>query len=248
MACGSGISDSSEQADAKVETAPPSSDASPGCTADLAETYFADSDGDGYGTSSLTAVDCIQPAGFVDNSLDCNDSDASINPDGIELCDGIDNDCKADTVESCPNECSVHGEGLSIYLFCNVGANHANATTICGGEGMQLVRVDDANEQAYLSEERIIAFGGRTKTWLGGSDLTVENAWLWQDGDQFWQGRSGGTAVGGLFQFWRGGEPNDDGTEDCAAMRNNNSSTGRWVDSECSQVLQFICERNPSTP
>ena len=33
------------------------------------------------------------PTGYVDNTNDCDDSDANINPDAEEVCDRIDNDC-----------------------------------------------------------------------------------------------------------------------------------------------------------
>src|SRR5262249_26236138 len=65
----------------------------------LAANFFADADGDGFGdpdTSSGPA--CAAPAGFVDNSGDCDDSDAAINPDAAEVYgDGVDNDCNPDT-------------------------------------------------------------------------------------------------------------------------------------------------------
>jgi len=57
--------------------------------------YYRDSDGDGYGDAGVQADTCISvpPTGFVANSLDCNDSDANFNPDMAETCDGLDNDC-----------------------------------------------------------------------------------------------------------------------------------------------------------
>jgi hypothetical protein len=235
-------------ADANPIVPPISEDAAPGCTAEVADTFYADSDGDGYGTPELTAVDCVQPPGFVSNDLDCNDKDPRVNPDGAELCDGLDNDCNAATAEVCPAGCSVQTNESAIYLFCSIGANQANASLTCQGQDMHLVRIDDLAEQAYLSEQRIIAFGGRSKTYIGASDLATEDTWVWQDGSQFWQGRGGGVPVAGLFNFWRDGEPNDDGTEDCAGMRDNSSSTGRWVDFECSQVVRYICERNELAP
>ena len=38
-------------------------------------------------------VSCSQPEGFVDNSDDCDDSASEANPSGVEVCDGLDNDC-----------------------------------------------------------------------------------------------------------------------------------------------------------
>jgi len=42
--------------------------------------YFSDLDGDGYGNSNNTVVDCLQPGGYVSDNTDCDDTDANINP------------------------------------------------------------------------------------------------------------------------------------------------------------------------
>ena len=55
--------------------------------------WFADADGDGFGDPSNAFPACTQPAGFVANGDDCDDSNGSIHPGGTEVCDGIDNDC-----------------------------------------------------------------------------------------------------------------------------------------------------------
>ena len=58
-------------------------------------TYYLDSDGDNYG-DALTSLDtCLTepPTGYVSNNLDCDDGDPSLNPDAVEICDGIDNNC-----------------------------------------------------------------------------------------------------------------------------------------------------------
>jgi gliding motility-associated-like protein len=55
--------------------------------------YYVDADGDGYGSSDDIVSACSQPFGYVDNDLDCNDNDNAINPDAVEVCDNIDNNC-----------------------------------------------------------------------------------------------------------------------------------------------------------
>ncbi len=67
-----------------------------GCT-----TYYADTDGDGFGTPSDSITDTAQPAGYVNNNTDCDDTDSALNPDATEVCDSIDNNCSGAVDEGC---------------------------------------------------------------------------------------------------------------------------------------------------
>ncbi|MCA9542486.1 MAG: putative metal-binding motif-containing protein, partial [Myxococcales bacterium] len=46
-----------------------------------AQTYHPDSDGDGYGDPAVGAVACQPPQGYVSDASDCDDQDASLNPE-----------------------------------------------------------------------------------------------------------------------------------------------------------------------
>ncbi|MBK7440370.1 MAG: T9SS type A sorting domain-containing protein [Bacteroidetes bacterium] len=56
-------------------------------------TFYADADGDGYGDAGSTTMACEAPEGYVSDATDCNDGDASVNPAGTEVCNGIDDNC-----------------------------------------------------------------------------------------------------------------------------------------------------------
>ncbi|HJN74626.1 MAG TPA: MopE-related protein [Myxococcota bacterium] len=62
-----------------------------------ADTWYADSDSDSYGDATSTTESCDQPSGYVDDDDDCDDTDADINPDAEDVCDGVDNDCDGTT-------------------------------------------------------------------------------------------------------------------------------------------------------
>jgi len=58
-----------------------------------ANSWFADSDADGYGNPAALVVACSAPAGFVADSSDCDDLDSQNNPLATEICDEADNNC-----------------------------------------------------------------------------------------------------------------------------------------------------------
>lgn len=60
-----------------------------------AVTWYADGDGDGFGSSDplLTRVSCTPLAGYSLRHTDCDDTRAGVNPGRAEVCDGLDNDC-----------------------------------------------------------------------------------------------------------------------------------------------------------
>ena len=94
----------------------------------VAPTWYLDSDGDGDGDVSQTLTQCTMPSTHVDNTDDCNDSDATLNADdqdsdGFSTCDGDcdDNDPVAnlsdvdgDGMNSCSGDCNDNDP--SIYL------------------------------------------------------------------------------------------------------------------------------------
>ena len=55
--------------------------------------WYADNDQDGYGDPNDIEYNCLQPTGYIAQGQDCDDTDATINPDGTEICNGLDDDC-----------------------------------------------------------------------------------------------------------------------------------------------------------
>jgi hypothetical protein len=101
-------------------------------------TYYLDSDWDSYGDAGSFVSGFGAPFGYVDNSGDCDDSDADVNPGAIEICgDGIDNDCSGGDL-SCgvpPVDDDKDGDGYNASVDdCNdLNASiNPGAIEICG--------------------------------------------------------------------------------------------------------------------
>ncbi len=67
-------------------------------TGDATVTWFLDADGDGFGDVAAQVLVCetaTDPAGYVQTSTDCDDTDAEVHPDALEVCDDddVDDDC-----------------------------------------------------------------------------------------------------------------------------------------------------------
>ncbi|MFZ5480314.1 MAG: putative metal-binding motif-containing protein [Myxococcota bacterium] len=65
----------------------------------VAGTFYADDDGDGYGSNFAMTEACVAPPGWTDTTGDCDDADGAVSPSATEVCDGADNDCDTYTDE-----------------------------------------------------------------------------------------------------------------------------------------------------
>ena len=57
------------------------------------ETYYEDSDDDGWGKADVSVLACVRPDGFAATPGDCDDADFFVNPDAEELCNDVDDNC-----------------------------------------------------------------------------------------------------------------------------------------------------------
>ena len=67
----------------------------PSCSGEDSFKWYEDADGDGYGEFVTNPIeDTYQPAGYVRNKTDCDDSNATVHPEATEIPDNlIDEDC-----------------------------------------------------------------------------------------------------------------------------------------------------------
>jgi hypothetical protein len=78
--------------------------------------FYADTDGDSFGDTSIEVDACISTPGWVSDSTDCDDSAGDVYPGNAETCDGRDNDCDVDIDEGVllPFYRDVDGDGYGV--------------------------------------------------------------------------------------------------------------------------------------
>ncbi len=69
---------------------------------DYQTVYYPDVDGDGWGDADGAKASCEPLAGYVTRAGDCDDTAADINPDAVETCNGLDDNCDGQTDERLP--------------------------------------------------------------------------------------------------------------------------------------------------
>lgn len=85
------------------------------------QNYFSDADSDGFGDSSNLSVNCIQPIGYTLDNTDCDDTNASVNPNAEEIgANGIDENCDGQI------DNSVEEFSTFISLFPNPATTELN--------------------------------------------------------------------------------------------------------------------------
>ncbi len=101
--------------------------------ADACVAWYLDSDEDGYGNPALSQCYCSASGSYSSTALlatDCNDSDSSIHPFAVDVCDDIDADCDGSYTEGIypdmdgdgmPNcaDPDVDGDGALGFDDCN---------------------------------------------------------------------------------------------------------------------------------
>lgn len=60
---------------------------------DLGPVWFEDADNDGYGDAGSSTQSCTQPAGFVSDDTDCDDTRNDVYPDAAGTYEDVDNNC-----------------------------------------------------------------------------------------------------------------------------------------------------------
>ncbi len=106
------------------------------------EEYWPDEDGDGYGDADYPGLKTCEepPAGWVTNDSDCDDTEEIIHPEGIEVCNGLDDDCDGQ-IDEAPNEfcddvcCSFEltCDGVACVPKCDEGDSCGADLDVCCG-------------------------------------------------------------------------------------------------------------------
>ncbi len=187
-----------------------------------AATYYTDDDGDGYGDPDTAVVSCTPPGGDVTEvPFDCDDADPSINPDALEMCDGVDNDCDGQIEQSfdvpedyaTPQEavdaassgdlvCIAPGRYVDNVSIINkslrmYGSGRGVTTIVNGGNG-SVMRLGGAATPSLLAD--LTLEGGRGNLgaglWIRSSSPTVERVEIVDSVCEITEnGRCPGTAV-----------------------------------------------------
>ncbi len=58
-----------------------------------AEAWYLDVDGDGFGAEASALLSCDPIEGRIETGGDCDDTDATVSPQAVDVCDLVDNDC-----------------------------------------------------------------------------------------------------------------------------------------------------------
>jgi len=105
----------------------------------LEYTFWLDADQDGFGDPDVAISACRGPEFFMDNGLDCDDTDAAVFPGAVEVCDTVDGDCDGEVDE---------GVVPTWYLDAD-GDGHGDKTTaieVCDAPSGFVLREDDCDD------------------------------------------------------------------------------------------------------
>ena len=105
-----------------------------------ASTWYLDADGDSFGDAPSALIACTAPGSYVSDSTDCDDDDDAVNPDAIESCNGLDDDCNGTTDEAgavgetpwyADTDEDGFGDDLDVYSACDAPSGRVDTAGDC---------------------------------------------------------------------------------------------------------------------
>ncbi|XXT20353.1 C-type lectin domain-containing protein [Sorangium sp. So ce429] len=124
--------------------------------------------------------------------------------------------------------CDMQTHNGHDYLFCDGQESWTDAKATCASQGMSLLTLSDAEEEAWVVN--LASSYSTQKWWTGLNDRASEGSFGWDSGEPL------------SYSNWYPGEPNNAGSnEDCGQLNRFYPELG-WNDEPCSLHLRFICE------
>ncbi|XP_032250578.1 CD209 antigen isoform X2 [Phoca vitulina] len=115
----------------------------------------------------------------------------------------------------------------SCYFFSQTQNIWKDAISACQNLRAQLVIINSTEEQKFLKSWNT---RNNQRTWIGLSDHHNEGSWKWVDNSPL------------QLSFWKEGEPNNHGDEDCVELYSDG-----WNDNRCSAENFWTCKK-PLSP
>jgi len=207
-----------------------------------AETWYPDSDGDGYGDPDTSETACDAPSGWLDDASDCDDTDAAVNPDASEVCNGVDDDCNGWTDADDPGVTDA-----SAYYLDYDGDGHGSAavsTTACSPPSGYVENTDDCDDlDADVSPDGTEVCNGTDDDCDGDTDEDATDAPTWYgdgDGDGFGEATDTETACEAPSGYVA--EPTDCDDADASAWPGAPETCDASSDLDCDGTTSDGCE------
>ncbi len=157
-----------------------------------ARTWFVDGDGDGHGVSLLTQIACDPPSGYAATDDDCDDHHAEASPSGVEVCDGLDNDCSgvadgADALDATDwfqdGDGDGHGDPILLTRACDAPVGFVAGDQDC----------DDADPAISPDATEVCNDSVDNDCDGGPGSCRLQGTWTLDDADQAWWGNGSGS-------------------------------------------------------
>jgi hypothetical protein len=149
------------------------------------------------------------------------------------VCDGLDEACQSTADDAgCADTCRGTFVNGTSYMSCLAAASFDAAEAACQDNGMHLVKIDSAEENAV-----VLSVARDDYVWIGGSNRSDPNEYTWLDGTAFF---SSDSAVPGTYVNFGNAEPAQDAALRCVQLRQ--TGNGTWSNWQCSGMQSFVCE------